>query len=302
MANIQYTAPNQKIITIHKATSDKNHLYGIFNQDALFSACRNLTGNELKLYLYLCCNQPEYRLALSPKAISEQIGAHEDSIRTAVQGLIKKGYLACQKGNLFNFYEAPNESSLDEIPTPDKTQVSPRENTNISPRKPSNAPDKTSREIIQKQYMNNKTNYSDFCLESFISNQWKEQFKRIKVNFYPHTLTKLTDELGKEPDVKVVTRIITENWSTFENALWHTEGYRFSILLKLLKTQYSKWESYQQQLEYVDHKTPEERKRDLEYLKAIRQRGDYTPPKKDEHEIDILALMEEVWPSDENAS
>ena len=166
--------------------------------------------------------------------------------------------------------------------------------------KSSNTPDKTPREIIQKQYKDNKTNYDEICLDSFTSKQWEEQFKRIHVNCHPHTLRRLADELGKEPDVKVITRIITENWLTFEKALWNKEGYRFNILLNLLKTQYSKWENYQRHLEYADHKTPEEQKRDFEYHKAILRMADYTPPKQDESKIDILALTEEVWPSDED--
>ena len=52
--------PNQKIATVQKAPADKNHVYGVFSKDALFRACRELTGNEMKTFLYIAANQQGY--------------------------------------------------------------------------------------------------------------------------------------------------------------------------------------------------------------------------------------------------
>ena len=49
MNRIKYIHPNQKLVTIHKAPTDKDHVYGVLNKDAMYEACNNLSHNELKL-------------------------------------------------------------------------------------------------------------------------------------------------------------------------------------------------------------------------------------------------------------
>lgn len=305
MTKLYYTFPNQKIITIHKAKSDKNNLYGIFNRNALFSACRTLTGSELKLYLYLCCNQSEYCFALSPIAISQQVGTHEDTVRTAVQGLTKKGYLVCQTGNTFDFYEYPeliseaetSQNASSKIP-PEKMPISTHKDSNTPPIKHSSAPDKISREIINEN-KNSKIN-NKICLKSLSSDdEWEKEFDRIKVKFHAHTLKKLEEVLGKTPEVRIVRKIITENRNVFEKALYKQEGYRLSILVNLVKTQYAKWEYGLMQQDSGFQKSPEEIARDRAYSQAIKRLGDI-PTKITEPEFDILEIIEEDWGTNED--
>ena len=110
MNGIKYIHPNQKLVTIHKAPTDKDHVYGVLNKDAMYEACNNLSHNELKLFLYLSSNQDDYYTALSAGDIANKVGAGVDSIRTSVKGLSSKGYLVKKHGNSFDFYEAPQKN------------------------------------------------------------------------------------------------------------------------------------------------------------------------------------------------
>ena len=107
--------PNQKIATVQKAPADKKHVYGVFNKDVLFRACRELTGNEMKTFLYIAANQQGYQMALSSADIAEQVGSTVDGIRTAIRGLIKKGYLVKDHGNYYVFYELPHNEKSTEL-------------------------------------------------------------------------------------------------------------------------------------------------------------------------------------------
>lgn len=99
------TYPNQKIIKINKAKANKENTYSIINNDCLFSAMRELTHNELKVFLYLASNQNEYTFALSTNDLAEKTGASKRKIQEAVNSLIEKGYIVCQQGNLYDFLE-----------------------------------------------------------------------------------------------------------------------------------------------------------------------------------------------------
>lgn len=87
------TYPNQKIITIKKAESNKDNIYGIINKDCMCEAMKDLTYNELKIYLYCVTNQDNYEFALSTKDISEKTNASIRKLQEAINGLIKKKYL-----------------------------------------------------------------------------------------------------------------------------------------------------------------------------------------------------------------
>ena len=97
--------PNQKIVTVHKAPANKENVYGVLNKAAAFSALQNLTHNELKVFMYLALNQPDYCMALSTSDIAAKVGSTEDGMRKAVQGLIKKGYMVQEHGRAYAFYE-----------------------------------------------------------------------------------------------------------------------------------------------------------------------------------------------------
>jgi hypothetical protein len=62
-----YTAPNQRVIQIHRAPLEGNFL-GIKNDNWKYAA-RVLGAQAFLLYIYLASNKPGFVLALSPQAI-----------------------------------------------------------------------------------------------------------------------------------------------------------------------------------------------------------------------------------------
>ena len=171
---IVYTYPNQKVVTTHKAESNKENIYGILNIEALHQASKVMNDKEFRLYVYMSCQQDGYTYGLSPKAIKERIGLSEDRCRAAVNGLIDKGYLKKQTdgSNLYDFFENPagiiNIQSSN-ISKRDKSPYIKREN---------NTP-KTSREILQDSTYNTAdirlNNYSDTTTaEHWIDRCWRQ--------------------------------------------------------------------------------------------------------------------------------
>lgn len=296
MDYIKYIYPNQKIATLHKAPADQKHTYGIFNKDALFSACRNLTGNELKTYLYVVSNQPEYCMVLSPKDIAKQVGSTENGIRSAIQGLTKKGFMVQSIGNKHDFFEAPPALS-----GASSSSVSPLENDSHSPEKTAppttksiSSHHKIGGEIIQRDYMKNTIDYKSYDSDSSFSYEWKQQFQRIKVGLFPHTMGQLKDAVGKTPDVNVIRRLISQNWSSFEKGMDQKEGYRLKTLINLSSAQYSKWEhilkAEEKQREFDEKQQKEYPK--IDFSKISRASA---PDGLD----DISALLDEVFNCDD---
>lgn len=101
------TVANQKLISIQKEKSDKEHLYAITNLDALQYAMIDLKGESFKLWCYLNKNQNGYTFGLSPvDAIKWGIGS-KSSYDRAVKDLVAKGYLVKTAGNHYDFFELP---------------------------------------------------------------------------------------------------------------------------------------------------------------------------------------------------
>ena len=99
------TVPNQKTIAINKEKCDKDHLYATINLEALQDAMIDLSGEALKLWLYMAKNQNGYTFALSPiDAVKWGIGSKSSYIR-AVNKLIKEKYLIETSPNHSTFYE-----------------------------------------------------------------------------------------------------------------------------------------------------------------------------------------------------
>lgn len=91
---------NQKDIIINKPNEDKFSYYGV---ESMRKATKELTLNELRVYIYLLANKDGYNLELSTKDISEKQGGKQSSIQEAVNKLIEKGYLVCVGGNKYIF-------------------------------------------------------------------------------------------------------------------------------------------------------------------------------------------------------
>lgn len=235
--------PNQKIVTVHKAPANKENVYGVLNKAAAFSALQNLTHNELKVFMYLALNQPDYCMALSTSDIAAKVGSTEDGMRKAVQGLIKKGYMVQEQGRAYAFYENM-ETGLTESEKTNGAKViaQPQETSQSTDVKSIVYESENRGEIIKKNTLKNTVDYMKEDLSASDSSEWDEVFQRIKVKCFPHTLRKLEETAGCFPDVKVIRRIISQNWSAFEKGLGEQEGYRFKTLLNLVEDQYRKWE------------------------------------------------------------
>ena len=105
--------PNQKLIVVNKAESNKKHLYCILNLQALDRACNVLQSKAgIKLYLYLAKNQNKYIFALSSKDFEEWAGVGKTAYDTAVSELIAFDYLVKRAGtkDTYDFNESGKEN------------------------------------------------------------------------------------------------------------------------------------------------------------------------------------------------
>ena len=71
------------------------------------AAARNLSPHALLLYLYLASNADNYTFALSPAAITADIGMPRSTYHDQFKVLVNKGYLVNTHGNTFDFFEQP---------------------------------------------------------------------------------------------------------------------------------------------------------------------------------------------------
>ena len=100
-----YTAPNQKVITIHRDPLGGNFL-GI-NNDNWKNAARVLGAHAFLLYIYFASNKNGYVFALSPQAVQKEIGMPPSTFRDQLKKLESWGFIKPDKGNMYNFYEVP---------------------------------------------------------------------------------------------------------------------------------------------------------------------------------------------------
>ena len=102
------TVPNQNVARINKENCDKSNPYTMNNLSALQLAMNELTGNELKVWLYFAKNQNGFRLEVSP-AEAVLWGIPKSSFHKAFTGLKEKGYLVERSNNNYDFYDLPPE-------------------------------------------------------------------------------------------------------------------------------------------------------------------------------------------------
>ena len=239
--NVVY--PNQKIVEVNKAPADSTHYYGVVNKEAAQRAARELTQNEMRIYLCLTLNQPNFQMVLSTSYVAQKYGGSVDGLQTAIRGLVKKGYLVKKKGNYFNFYDDPNmanqigEAFIQKNNQGDAEKVNDESMENYGYN-----PGESSVEIIKKDYIKNTEEYMEDLLESF-SEEWDSVFEKIQVKRYPHSMKQLMEVVGYVPDVCVIKRIVDEHWSSFERKFDQHGGYRFKMLLNLVEKEYEKWKN-----------------------------------------------------------
>lgn len=95
------TAPNQRIINVHRKKYKTNFLQ--IGNEEWQEACRKLTPSGFQIYLYLASNCNNFQLSLSQKAIEEQLGIKKTAYHTAIKQLEELGYIRLVKGNLYEF-------------------------------------------------------------------------------------------------------------------------------------------------------------------------------------------------------
>lgn len=103
------TYPNQRLVRVHRERAAKDFL-GIKNENWM-AASRILGAPALRLYLYLAANADNYTLALSPAAITRDIGMARSTYGDQFKKLVNMGYLVPAGGNTYDFYEVPQTAT-----------------------------------------------------------------------------------------------------------------------------------------------------------------------------------------------
>ena len=111
------TVPQQRVIIVNKADSDKQHFYTILNLDALQEASKILqTKAGIKLYLYFAKNKHQYTTALSSSDFIQWAGVSITAYNTAFKELVEKGYLVKRnESNYYDFYEQRKRDYLNNL-------------------------------------------------------------------------------------------------------------------------------------------------------------------------------------------
>jgi len=100
-----YSYPNQRMVVIHREPAKADFL-GILN-DNWKAAARDMSAHAFKLYIYLASNANNYRLALSPAAVRQEIGMARSTFHDQFHVLEDKGYLVHKENSTYEFYEVP---------------------------------------------------------------------------------------------------------------------------------------------------------------------------------------------------
>ena len=98
------TVPNQRVLTIHKEPTDKQHKFTCNSLEALGEAAKRLQSKGgFKLYMYLAKNQDKYNFALSSSDFCNWSGLGIAAYRTAFEELEKQGYLIINGSSTNNY-------------------------------------------------------------------------------------------------------------------------------------------------------------------------------------------------------
>lgn len=120
----RYTAPNQKIIRVHKDSYRGGYLtIGTEEWQDAFKSLKRITFG---VYLYLSGNANGFELTLSRRDVMDRLGVSKDTYLRAVKELEEKGYLTHKNGPVWNFYTTP----VIEETTEEETKVYDEDNEN----------------------------------------------------------------------------------------------------------------------------------------------------------------------------
>ena len=107
----RYTAPNQKIIRVHKDSYSGGYLtIGTEEWQDAFKSLKRITFG---VYLYLSGNANGFELTLSRRDVMDRLGVSKDTYLRAVKELEEKGYLTHKNGPVWNFYTTPVNAGKD---------------------------------------------------------------------------------------------------------------------------------------------------------------------------------------------
>lgn len=107
----RYTAPNQKIIRVHKDSYGGGYLtIGTEEWQEAFKSLKRITFG---VYLYLSGNANGFELTLSRRDVMDRLGVSKDTYLRAVKELEEKGYLTHKNGPAWNFYTTPVDMETD---------------------------------------------------------------------------------------------------------------------------------------------------------------------------------------------
>ena len=104
------TVPNQRTVCVHRERPSVDFL-GIKNENWK-AAARDLSAHALKLYMYFAANADNYTFALSPAAITADIGMARSTYHDQFKILVNKGYLVNTHGNSYDFFEKPQPRTV----------------------------------------------------------------------------------------------------------------------------------------------------------------------------------------------
>lgn len=112
----RYTAPNQKIIRVHKDSYNGSYLtIGTEEWQEAFKSLKRITFG---VYLYLSGNANGFELTLSRRDVMDRLGVSKDTYLRAVKELEERGYLIHKNGPVWNFYTTPvNAETIEETDT-----------------------------------------------------------------------------------------------------------------------------------------------------------------------------------------
>lgn len=105
-----YTVANQRTVRVHRERASADFL-GIKNENWK-AAARDLKPHALLLYLYFAANADNYEFALSPAAITAEIGMPRSTYHDQFKVLVNKGYLVNTHGNTYDFFEKPQPRAV----------------------------------------------------------------------------------------------------------------------------------------------------------------------------------------------
>lgn len=238
------TVANQKTIIINKHKVDKDFLQ--IGREDLYTASKELSGAEFKLYIYLAANANGYRLVLSQAAFIEAMGVSRSSYYDALTALEKKGYLVHESSNTYHFYEKPRavrkSDSGDSKPAP-KTGLDNPKIGQESPKKGQGSPEigrDSPKSDIEIDKINNINKTDRIDMPPIVNNESENTDLNARfltdIKFYINLL-KQTETL--KDGHKKITRLITDGKRSAEwvytalNAKSHDNwnDYGFGLIL-----------------------------------------------------------------------